>query len=87
MVYESVSFTSQIVAQDQNLKVDQMKTEEQKTLEDIARAFQCADVNDLNDVETDIVMILTEAGYIGMDKVYTEDGDYMYSELYATLDE
>ena len=64
-----------------------MKTEEQKTLEDIARAFQCADVNDLNDVETDIVMILTEAGYIGMDKVYTEDGDYIYSELYATLDE
>ena len=64
-----------------------MKTEEQKTLEDIARAFQCADVNDLNDVETDIVMILTEAGYIGMDKVYTEDGDYMYSELYAALDE
>jgi hypothetical protein len=64
-----------------------MKTKEQKTLEDIARAFQCADVNDLNDVETDIVMILTEAGYIGMDKVYTEDGNYMYSELYATLDE
>jgi hypothetical protein len=64
-----------------------MKTEEQKTLENIARAFQCVDVNDLNDVETDIVMILTEAGYIDMDKVYTESGDYLYSELYVTLDE
>ena len=64
-----------------------MKTKDQKTIENIARVFQCADVNDLNDVETDIVMILTEAGYIGMDKVCTEDGDYMYSELYVTPDE
>jgi len=63
-----------------------MKTKEQKTLENIARAFQCTDVNDLNDVETEIVMLLTEAGYIGMDKVYTEDGEYMYSELYATIE-
>ena len=79
MVYESVSFTSQIVTQDQKLKVDHMKTEDQKIIENIARVFQCADVNDLNDVETDIVMILTEA--------CTEDGDYMYSELYVTPDE
>ena len=64
-----------------------MNTEDHKIIENIARVFQCADVNDLNDLETDIVMILTEAGYIDMDKVYTESGDYLYSELYVTLDE
>ena len=64
-----------------------MKTKEQKIIENIARSFNCVDVDDLNNLETDIVMILTEAGYIDMDKVYTESGDYLYSELYVTLDE
>ena len=63
-----------------------MKTKEQKIIENIARSFNCLDVDDLNNLETDIVMILTEAGYIDMDKVYTEDGDHLYSELYATID-
>ena len=63
-----------------------MKTKEQKIIENIARSFNCIDVDELTDLESDIVMLLTEAGYLDMDKVYTEDGDYLYSELYATID-
>ena len=64
-----------------------MKTKEQKIIESITRSLNCVDVDDLNNLETDIVMIVTEAGYRDMDKVYTEDGDHLYSELYVTLDE
>ena len=63
-----------------------MKTKEQKIIENIARSFNCVDVDELSNLESDIVMLLTEAGYLDMDKVHTEDGDYLYSELYATID-
>ena len=53
-------------------------------LEQIARTFNCVAVDDLSDHEADIAMILTFAGLLDMDKVYTEDGELMYSELYVT---
>ena len=55
-----------------------------ETLEEIARTFNCVDVDELSDHEADIAMILTFAGLLDMDKVYTEDGELMYSELYVT---
>ena len=55
-----------------------------ETLEQIARTFNCVAVDDLSDQEEDIAMILTFAGLLDMDKVYTEDGELMYSELYVT---
>ena len=55
-----------------------------ETLEQIARTFNCVAVDDLSDHEADIAMILTFAGLLDMDKVYTEDGELMYSELYVT---
>ena len=55
-----------------------------ETLEQIARTFNCVAVDDLSDHEADIAMILTFAGLLDMDKVYTEDGEFMYSELYVT---
>ena len=87
MVYESVSFTSQVVAQNSKLKAELMKTKERIALEDIARLYNCRDVDDLSDDDAQIVMYLTELGMIDMDKVYTEDGDYMYSELFVTIDD
>ena len=58
--------------------------EARETLEQIARTFNCVAVDDLSDHEADIAMILTFAGLLDMDKVYTEDGELMYSELYVT---
>ena len=55
-----------------------------ETLEEIARTFNCVDVDELSDHEADIAMILTFAGLLDMDKVYSEDGEFMYSELYVT---
>ena len=55
-----------------------------ETLEQVARTFNCVAVDDLSDHEADIAMILTFAGLLDMDKVYTEDGELMYSELYVT---
>ena len=55
-----------------------------ETLEQIARTFNCVAVDDLSDHEADIAMILTFAGLLDMDKVYTEDGELMFSELYVT---
>ena len=55
-----------------------------ETFEQIARTFNCVAVDDLSDHEADIAMILTFAGLLDMDKVYTEDGELMYSELYVT---
>ena len=55
-----------------------------ETLEEIARTFNCVDVDELSDHEADIAMILTFAGLLDMDKVYTEDGEFLYSELYVT---
>ena len=55
-----------------------------ETLEQIARTFNCVAVDDLSDHEADIAMILTFAGLLDMDKVYTEDGELMYSDLYVT---
>ena len=50
-------------------------------LEKIARSFNGVDVDDLTDLEADIVVKLTEAGYLDMDEVVDEDGEFMYNEL------
>ena len=69
------------------MKAELMKTKERKALEGIARLYNCRDVDDLSEDDAEIIMYLTELGMIDMDKVYTEDGDYMYSELYVTIDD
>jgi len=55
-----------------------------ETIEKIARTFNCVDVDELSDHAADIVVILTEAGLLDMDKVLSEDGEFLYSELYVT---
>ena len=50
-------------------------------LEKIARSFNGVDVDDLTDLEADIVMKLTESGYLDMDEVTDEDGEFMYNVL------
>ena len=55
-----------------------------ETLEEIARTFNCVDVDELSDHTADIAVILTEAGLLDMDEVHSEDGEFMYSELYVT---
>ena len=55
-----------------------------ETIEKIARTFNCVDVSELSDHEADIAMILTESGLLDMDKVLSEDGEFLYSELYVT---
>ena len=55
-----------------------------KIVEKIARTFNCVDVNELSIHEGEIAFILTEAGLLDMDKVHTEDGEFLYSELYVT---
>jgi len=51
------------------------------TLELIARKFNCVDLADLTELETDIVMLLVEDGYLDQDDVLTEEGEFLYSEL------
>jgi len=58
--------------------------EYRETLEKIARTFNCVDVDELSDHTADIAVILTEAGLLDMDEVHSEDGEFMYSELYVT---
>ena len=55
-----------------------------KIVEKSARTFNCVDVNDLTEHESEIAIILTKAGLLNMDEVYTEDGEFLYSELYVT---
>ena len=55
-----------------------------KIVEKIARTFNCVDVNELSDHEGEIAIILTKAGLLDMDEVHTEDGEFLYSELYVT---
>ena len=53
-------------------------------VEKIARTFNCIDIDQLSDHEGEIAIILTKAGLLDMDEVFTEDGEFMYSELYVT---
>ena len=55
-----------------------------KVVEKIARTFNCIDIDELSDHEGEIAIILTKAGLLDMDEVHTEDGEFMYSELYVT---
>ena len=55
-----------------------------KIVEKIARTFNCVDVNELSDHEGEIAIILTKAGLLDMDEIHTEDGEFLYSELYVT---
>ena len=56
----------------------------EKVVEKIARTFNCVDINELSEHEAEIAIILTKAGLLDMDEVHTEDGEFLYSELYVT---
>jgi len=57
------------------------------TLELIARKFNCVDIDDLNQLESDIAMLLVEDGYLDSDDVFTDDNEFLYSELhYVPID-
>ena len=48
----------------------------EKVVEKIARTFNCVDIDDLSDHEGEIAIILTTAGLLDMDEVFTEDGEF-----------